>query len=119
MLAQPLEAKDATGQVVSFDVDGTDYVDGSIGADLPFKRMSTLFNVSSFFVSQVNFHVSPFMHKGGESPNKTSYYWGLLKFCEEDLRHRARKLAKSDMHRSISLTLFCSLLNPSLHFFVF
>lgn len=52
MKAQPLEAKDANGQLVAFDVDGTDYVDGSIAADLPFKRMSTLFNVSAFYVSQ-------------------------------------------------------------------
>jgi TAG lipase / steryl ester hydrolase / phospholipase A2 / LPA acyltransferase len=93
MLAQPLEAKDAAGNIVTFDVDGTDYVDGSIAADLPFKRMSTLFNVSAFYVSQVNFHVSPFMHKA-ESPGKSTYYWSLLKFCEDDLRHRASKLAK-------------------------
>mmetsp|Transcript_19905 Transcript_19905/g.25971 ORF Transcript_19905/g.25971 Transcript_19905/m.25971 type:complete len:804 (-) Transcript_19905:92-2503(-) len=93
MLPQPLEAKDAAGNLVTFDVDGTHYVDGSIAADLPFKRMSTLFNVSAFYVSQVNFHVSPFMRKSEESSHK-SYYWTLLKHSEEDIRHRARKLAK-------------------------
>jgi hypothetical protein len=52
-----------------------------------------LFNVSAFYVSQVNFHVSPFMRKA-EGPHKTSYYWSMMSHCEEDIRHRARKLAK-------------------------
>ena len=53
MLARPLEAKDRSGKVVKLDHDGVHgYVDGSLAADLPFKRIATLFNVSNFLVSQ-------------------------------------------------------------------
>ena len=52
-----LEAKDANGNVEPFEVDGVSWIDGSIQADVPFKRMATLFNVSNFIVAQVNFHV--------------------------------------------------------------
>jgi TAG lipase/steryl ester hydrolase/phospholipase A2/LPA acyltransferase len=37
------------------------YVDGSIANDLPMKRISELFNVNTFIVSQVNPHVVPFI----------------------------------------------------------
>ena len=53
MLPNKLWAKDADGNIVPFEVDGVEFIDGSILADLPFKRMSTLFNVSNFIVSQV------------------------------------------------------------------
>jgi predicted acylesterase/phospholipase RssA len=53
------------GVVENFDVDGVEWVDGSIQADMPFKRISTLFNVSVFVVCQVNFHVAPFIQKVG------------------------------------------------------
>ena len=98
-----LLCKDERGQVVPFEQDGCQYVDGSLQADLPFRRcvltsprnhsrgiyptiargrcadddasdpriraplyihhntnsISTLFQVSHFIVSQVNFHVVP------------------------------------------------------------
>mmetsp|Transcript_37641 Transcript_37641/g.120743 ORF Transcript_37641/g.120743 Transcript_37641/m.120743 type:complete len:839 (-) Transcript_37641:460-2976(-) len=54
---QRLEAKDRHGVVKPFEVDGVSWIDGSIQADVPFKRMATLFNVSNFIVCQVNFHV--------------------------------------------------------------
>lgn len=54
-----LLCKDERGQVVPFEQDGCQYVDGSLQADLPFRRISTLFQCSHFIVSQVNFHVVP------------------------------------------------------------
>lgn len=48
-----LLCKDERGQVVPFEQDGCQYVDGSLQADLPFRRISTLFQVSHFIVSQV------------------------------------------------------------------
>ena len=54
---QRLGAKDRHGNVAPFEVDGVSWIDGSIQADVPFKRMATLFNVSNFIVCQVNFHV--------------------------------------------------------------
>ena len=56
-----LLCKSKSGEIVPFESDGSHWVDGSIGADLPFKRMSALFSVSNFIVSQVNFHVVPFV----------------------------------------------------------
>jgi TAG lipase / steryl ester hydrolase / phospholipase A2 / LPA acyltransferase len=37
------------------------FVDGSVGQDLPMQRLSELFNVNTFIVSQVNPHVVPFV----------------------------------------------------------
>jgi len=92
MLAQPLEAKDRSGKVVKLDHDGVHgYVDGSLAADLPFKRMATLFNVSNFIVSQVNFHVRPFLRKQHAT---TSRYWKIMTYLEHDIRHRATRLAR-------------------------
>jgi hypothetical protein len=43
-----------------------------IQADLPFKRISTLFNISNFVVAQTNFHVVPFLNKA-HHPNVVSF----------------------------------------------
>ena len=39
MLPNKLFAKSVDGRVVPFEVDGVEFIDGSIMADLPFKRM--------------------------------------------------------------------------------
>ena len=88
---QPQDPSD--GKLHKFEVDGATFVDGSLVADLPFKRMATLFNVSNFIVSQVNFHVRPFLRKA-HTPNKASGYWQILSFLELDIRSRAQALAK-------------------------
>ena len=41
------------------------YIDGTVGGDLPMQRMSELFNVNTFIVSQVNPHVVPFISVDG------------------------------------------------------
>lgn len=41
------------------------YIDGTIGGDLPMQRMSELFNVNTFIVSQVNPYVVPFLSVDG------------------------------------------------------
>ena len=81
------------GRLHKFEVDGATFVDGSLVADLPFKRMATLFNVSNFIVSQVNFHVRPFLRKA-HTPGRASGYWQILSFLELDIRSRAQALAK-------------------------
>lgn len=43
----------------------TRYIDGSVGGDLPMQRMSELFNVNTFIVSQVNPYVVPFLSVDG------------------------------------------------------
>jgi predicted acylesterase/phospholipase RssA len=61
MAPNALLCKSADGSIVPFEVDGVDFIDGSVQADVPFKRMATLFSVSTFIVSQVNIHVLPFI----------------------------------------------------------
>lgn len=48
-----LLCKTSSGAIVPFEVDGVNWIDGSVQADVPFKRMSNLFSVSNFIVSQV------------------------------------------------------------------
>ena len=88
-----LQCKDERGQVVPFEMDGVQYVDGSLQADLPFRRISTLFAVSHFIVSQVNFHVVPFLRKT-HSPAESSFYWRLFRYFDSDIRHRVTSLAE-------------------------
>lgn len=54
-------------------------------ADLPIKRISSMFSVSNFIVSQVNFHVVPFLHKS-HSPAEESMYWRIFRFLDMDIR---------------------------------
>lgn len=47
------------------------FVDGSVGSDLPMQRMSELFNVNTFIVSQVNPHVCLFINADAYSHEKS------------------------------------------------
>jgi predicted acylesterase/phospholipase RssA len=103
-----------------FEVDGVEWIDGSVQADLPFQRISTLFAVSSFIVSQVrmlcdtgcsrsalkssltpiasfmvqtNFHIIPLLNKA-HHPNRKSLYWQIFQTIEWDIRSRALKLSR-------------------------
>jgi TAG lipase / steryl ester hydrolase / phospholipase A2 / LPA acyltransferase len=40
------------------------WIDGSVDNDLPMSKLSELFNVNHFIVSQVNPHIVPFLEKG-------------------------------------------------------
>ncbi|KAL7508063.1 hypothetical protein ACHAXN_005152 [Cyclotella atomus] len=87
-----LMIKDSRGKQVPFEVDGVEWIDGSVQADLPFKRISTLFNVSNFVVAQVNFHVVPFLNKA-HHPNINTLYWKLFQICMWDVRSRVLNLS--------------------------
>jgi len=58
-----LMIKTDDGRIVSYHPSSTKqrYIDGSVGGDLPMKRLAELFNVNTFIVSQVNPHVCPFV----------------------------------------------------------
>jgi predicted acylesterase/phospholipase RssA len=93
MAPAKLLAKDSTGKQEPFEVDGVEWIDGSVQADLPFERISTLFNVSNYVVCQTNFHVMPFLNKA-HHPNSRSLYWRLFQTVEWDIRSRALKLSR-------------------------
>lgn len=93
MAPAKLIAKSSSGVLEPFEVDGVEWIDGSVQADLPFQRIATLFAVSSFIVSQCNFHVVPFLNKA-HHPNLNSLYWRLFQTMEWDIRNRALKLSR-------------------------
>jgi predicted acylesterase/phospholipase RssA len=83
----------STGELEPFEVDGVEWIDGSVQADLPFQRIATLFAVSSFIVSQTNFHIVPLLNKA-HHPNARSLYWRLFQTAEWDIRGRVLKLSR-------------------------
>lgn len=93
MAPAKLTVKNSDGTFEPFEVDGVEWIDGSVQADLPFQRIATLFAVTSFVVSQTNFHVVPFMNKE-HHPNQKSFYWQLFQTIEWDIRSRALKLSR-------------------------
>jgi TAG lipase/steryl ester hydrolase/phospholipase A2/LPA acyltransferase len=62
-----LLVKNENGEITPYHPNNTNttYIDGSIGGDLPMQRMSELFNVNTFIVSQVNPHVVPWIAVDG------------------------------------------------------
>ncbi|KAJ5389612.1 Lipase 5 [Penicillium cataractarum] len=59
-----LMAKDPlTGEATPWNDLHKQYIDGSVDGDLPMTRLSEMFNVNHFIVSQVNPHVAPFLPK--------------------------------------------------------
>lgn len=93
MAPAKLITKDSSGKLEPFEVDGVEWIDGSVQADIPFQRISTLFNVSNFIVCQTNFHVVPFLNKA-HHPNQKSFYWRLFQMFEWDIRSRALNLSR-------------------------
>lgn len=88
-----LQTKNSLGEIEPFEVDGVEWIDGSVQADLPFQRISTLFNVPNYIVCQTNFHVQPFLNKD-HHPSTRSAYWKLFQLFEWDIRSRALRLGK-------------------------
>jgi len=93
MAPAKLVTKNSDSKQELFEVDGVEWIDGSVQADLPFKRISTLFNVSNYIVCQTNFHVLPFLHKA-HHPDMKSFYWRAFQTCEWDIRNRALNLSR-------------------------
>lgn len=93
MAPAKLMTKNGSGVLEPFEVDGVEWIDGSVQADLPFQRISTLFAVTTFIVSQTNFHIVPFLNKA-HHPNQKSLYWRLFQTMEWDIRSRALKLSR-------------------------
>jgi TAG lipase / steryl ester hydrolase / phospholipase A2 / LPA acyltransferase len=59
-------AKDPkTGQPQPWNASSQRWIDGSVDNDLPMAKLSELFNVNHFIVSQVNPHIVPFLEKSG------------------------------------------------------
>jgi TAG lipase/steryl ester hydrolase/phospholipase A2/LPA acyltransferase len=77
------------------------FVDGSLDHDIPMRKLSEMFNVNFFIVSQVNPHVRLFLDReesfGGKQPGAAVPFRNPLQTAKELLReeiiHRAQQLA--------------------------
>lgn len=98
LLYKPVElmAKDRDGSIVPYTSSGLLWADGSMASDLPMERLSELFNVNHFIVSQVNPHVVPFM--------KLTQNWGLFgNLLRDEVRIRLNQLCVYWEHSSVAL----------------
>jgi hypothetical protein len=59
--------------------DGREFLDGSIGCDLPMKQVATLYNISNVIVSQCNPYVIPFMSTSSIIKNHKRYFFYRFK----------------------------------------
>ncbi|GMI23611.1 hypothetical protein TeGR_g2443, partial [Tetraparma gracilis] len=81
------------GELSLFEVDGVEWIDGSVQADVPFARVGQLFNVTNFIVSQCNFHVVPFLPKA-HTPHDDSAYSKVFSMLGQDIRSRVMALSR-------------------------
>ncbi|PYH47349.1 putative Patatin family phospholipase [Aspergillus saccharolyticus JOP 1030-1] len=88
-----LMAKDPiTGEPTPWHDLHKQYIDGSVDGDLPMNRLSEMFNVNHFIVSQVNPHVVPFLPRDN-GPNQQ----GQSLFTAPQWLHTATHLAKDEL----------------------
>ncbi|KAI0549613.1 acyl transferase/acyl hydrolase/lysophospholipase [Xylaria curta] len=77
------------------------WIDGSVDNDLPMTRLSEMFNVNHFIVSQVNPHVVPFLIKDDATPCPPNSNNNSIIYKEEsDWLRTMTSLAKAEaLHR--------------------
>ena len=80
----PLMRKDRAGNIERWD-ENTLHVDGSIDGDLPFDKVSAIFNVNHFVVSQVNPHVTPFLEDQEQSGDEHTFWNSVLSTCKDEI----------------------------------
>lgn len=99
-LFDPVEllCKNEYGHIVTYNSNKAKFIDGSIAADLPMQRLSELFNVNIFIVSQTNPYVIPFLEQDDNkeifNPEKNKLnFWRLLKtLLFSEIKHRVIQL---------------------------
>ena len=92
-----LIAKDSGGSSVKWLPGKKKFVDGSLGADVPKKSLSVLFNATNFIVSQVNVFIVPFVSRGTYRRHSRGYVflklWGLISgVIISEFKHRIQQL---------------------------
>ena len=91
--------KNSKQEIVPYRTDGTRFVDGSVWKDLPLERMSQLFNINTFIVSQVNPYVIPFIadSDGGGvlgQGHRDNWITNVRSFLHDEIAHRSKQLEK-------------------------
>lgn len=114
-----LMAKDPlTGEPIPWNDLHRQYIDGSVDGDLPMTRLSEMFNVNHFIVSQVNPHVVPFLPKE-DGPSNPQEQWPsyvpdwvgtMTHLAKDELLHRMTVLSELGIFPT-SMTKFASIMN--------
>lgn len=94
------------------------YIDGSVDGDLPMTRLSEMFNVNHFIVSQVNPHVVPFLPKESgptkdvdEGPSFFPRWMNTMThLAKDEVLHRMNVLSELGVF-STSMTKLASIVN--------
>lgn len=89
-------AKDPlTGEPVPWNDLHKQYIDGSVDGDLPMNRLSEMFNVNHFIVSQVNPHIVPFLPRDDEpksvaipTSKASSVFNTVSHLAKDEIMHR-------------------------------
>ncbi|KAM5350640.1 hypothetical protein ACJ41O_007145 [Fusarium nematophilum] len=100
--ASPLLVKDPiTGEHSPWNPTPQHWIDGSVDNDLPMTRLSEMFNVNHFIVSQVNPHVVPFLAKDDHlSPQRKADRTPQVSSDEFDWLYAMTSLARDEaLHR--------------------
>ncbi|KAE8152613.1 acyl transferase/acyl hydrolase/lysophospholipase [Aspergillus avenaceus] len=114
-----LMAKDPiTGEPVPWNDLHRQYIDGSVDGDLPMNRLSEMFNVNHFIVSQVNPHVIPFLPKDDgpthgavqASSLTTRWFQAITHLAKDEVLHRLTVLSELGIFPT-SLNKTVSILN--------
>ncbi|CEG44835.1 triacylglycerol lipase [Plasmopara halstedii] len=97
---RPVEllAKDANGNIVPYYREGLKWSDGSIECDLPMERLSELFNVNHFIVSQVNIHYKIVSGHTAFGNGQTS---GLMNFFKKQMKAYIKNIAEFGLNTSV------------------
>ncbi|KAF9571910.1 hypothetical protein EC968_010563 [Mortierella alpina] len=89
----PLMAKDKNGEEVQWNPSRYHWIDGSVDNDLPMNKLSELFNVNHFIVSQMNPYIVPFLHNSlARSPTNRVIGWMLYQ-ARSEVQHRLNQLS--------------------------
>ncbi|KAF9273661.1 hypothetical protein BGZ68_001325 [Mortierella alpina] len=89
----PLMAKDKNGEEVQWNPSRYHWIDGSVENDLPMNKLSELFNVNHFIVSQTNPYIVPFLHNSlARSPTNRVIGWMLYQ-ARSEMQHRLNQFA--------------------------
>lgn len=97
-LFDPVEllCKNEYGHIVPYC--SSKFIDGSISTDLPMQRLSELFNINVFIVSQTNPYVVPFLDRNDNleiynSEKKKFNFWKLMKnLVFSEIKHRCLQI---------------------------
>ena len=80
-----LMCKNTKGEIVPYYAEGDiRYADGSMYCDLPMQKLSELFNVNFFIVSQVNPHILPFILP---ESLKNTFFFNCIRYLWRELKN--------------------------------